>query len=174
MYLVKELQGTYFGKLVVSDRSESLTSFCSLCLRNLQGLSEITEVLKETSEQANDAETIAHDALASINARADEITASMAGARRLQDDYAEMRFSVDATRKALADIDASSRAQLKRRRRQTEDALAEAAEADAEAGRRLGGIGVRADNIERMKDGIEDLLVSVKARLTMIRGNISQ
>ncbi len=55
-------------------------------------------MLKETSERANDAETIAHDALASIDARADEITASMSRARALSVDHDELKYSVEAIR----------------------------------------------------------------------------
>lgn len=52
--------------------------------RNLASLEEITAVLEETVKAANDAETIAHDALASIDARAEEITQNMDQARKLQ------------------------------------------------------------------------------------------
>ncbi len=75
-----------------------LTATTTASHRNLNGLTQITGVLDETSKQANDAETIAHDALASIDARAHEITASMGRARSLQDDYAELKFSMDAAK----------------------------------------------------------------------------
>ena len=76
----------------------------------LDGLTEVTDVLKETVNEANDAETIAHDALASINTRADEIKQNMDNARTLQADYEEAKFSIEATRKALSDLEMGRRA----------------------------------------------------------------
>ena len=62
--------------------------------RGLDNLKEVTEELKDTVDEAEDAGTIAHDALASINARADEITLNMDKARQLQDDHADMKFNI--------------------------------------------------------------------------------
>ena len=42
--------------------------------RGMDGLKEVTDVLKDTMQKADDAETLAHDALQSIDARADLIT----------------------------------------------------------------------------------------------------
>ena len=53
----------------------------SCVIRGLDNLKENTGALKQTVKEANDAETIAHDALASIDARAVEITSNMAEAQ---------------------------------------------------------------------------------------------
>ena len=42
--------------------------------RGMGNLKEVTDVLKDTMQKADDAETLAHDALQSIDARADLIT----------------------------------------------------------------------------------------------------
>lgn len=42
--------------------------------RGMDNLKEVTDVLKDTMQKADDAETLAHDALQSIDARADLIT----------------------------------------------------------------------------------------------------
>ena len=42
--------------------------------RGMDNMKEVTDVLKETMRYADDAETLAHDALQSIDARADLIT----------------------------------------------------------------------------------------------------
>ena len=42
--------------------------------RGMENLKEVTDVLKDTMQKADDAETLAHDALQSIDARADLIT----------------------------------------------------------------------------------------------------
>ena len=52
------------------------------------------EILKSTVQQADDAETLAHDALASIDARAVEIKKHMKGTQDLQNDHAEMLFAI--------------------------------------------------------------------------------
>ena len=50
--------------------------------------------MKSTVQQADDAETLAHDALASIDARAVEIKKHMKGTQELQNDHAEMLFAI--------------------------------------------------------------------------------
>ena len=42
--------------------------------RGMDNLKEVTDVLKDMMQKADDAETLAHDALQSIDARADLIT----------------------------------------------------------------------------------------------------
>ena len=49
------------------------------------------DVLKSTLTNADDAETLAHDALTSIDARANEIKKNMKSARKLQDNHEEMK-----------------------------------------------------------------------------------
>jgi hypothetical protein len=50
--------------------------------RNLkENEGEVSEKLKESVAESNDAKTIAHDALASIDARAQEISTNMANAK---------------------------------------------------------------------------------------------
>jgi hypothetical protein len=49
------------------------------------------DTLKSTLTNAEDAETLATDALASIDARANEIKKNMKSARKLQDNHEEMK-----------------------------------------------------------------------------------
>ncbi len=142
--------------------------FEPLNVRSLEGLTEITETLKETAIQANDAETIAHDALASIDARADEITQSMAGARRLQDDHSEMKFSLDAAAKALADIDASKAGRVRRQEN------GEGVENAAEVSERLENMRRAEEMIENMKKFVEEIKSSVKTTIGRARSTISK
>jgi hypothetical protein len=57
------------------------------------------DILKSTLTNADDAETLAHDALTSIDARANEIKKNMKSARKLQDDHAEMKASLSTKTK---------------------------------------------------------------------------
>lgn len=43
-------------------------------IKSISAIDDFPDVLQETVKEATDAETLAHDALASIDARADEIT----------------------------------------------------------------------------------------------------
>ena len=54
-------------------------------------------------DDANDAETLAHDALASIRTRAGEIRTSKEQATQLQNNHAEMKYSIDATQKVFCE-----------------------------------------------------------------------
>ncbi len=57
------------------------------------------DTLKSTLTNADDAETLAHDALTSIDARANEIKKNMKSARKLQDDHAEMKVWIEFEQK---------------------------------------------------------------------------
>ena len=52
------------------------------------------EVLKSTVQEADDAETIAHDALISIAQRAEEITEKLKITNALQQNHTEMSFAI--------------------------------------------------------------------------------
>ena len=69
-------------------------TFCS-SIRELEGQ---REVLKSTVQEADDAETLAHDALASIDARAEEITDRLKITNNLQQKYTEMSFAIGTTK----------------------------------------------------------------------------
>ena len=98
------------GKLMILCHATTNENTIFVLFRSGVGnLNDIRYQLDETSKEADDAETIAHDALASIDARAAEITRNMKAARDLQKDNEDLKFSIDATRKALADIEAADR-----------------------------------------------------------------
>ena len=59
--------------------------------RNLDTVENLGDVLKSTLTNADDAETLAHDALTSIDARANEIKKNMKSAKKLQDNHEEMK-----------------------------------------------------------------------------------
>ena len=63
----------------------------SINYRNLDTIENLGDTLKSTLTNADDAETLAHDALTSIDARANEIKKNMKSARKLQDDHAELK-----------------------------------------------------------------------------------
>lgn len=54
-------------------------------------IDNLGETLKATLFNAEDAETLSHDALASIDARANEIKKNMDSAKSLQNNHAEMK-----------------------------------------------------------------------------------
>ena len=55
--------------------------------RNIDTVENLGDVLKSTLTNADDAETLAHDALTSIDARANEIQKNMKSAKKLQDNH---------------------------------------------------------------------------------------
>ena len=61
---------------------------------NIRKLEDQREKLKSTVQEADDAETLAHDALASIDARAEEITERLKITNALQHNHTEMSFAI--------------------------------------------------------------------------------
>ena len=65
-----------------------------LSFSNIKALEGQREVLKSTVQEADDAETIAHDALISIAQRAEEITEKLEITNALQQNHTEMSFAI--------------------------------------------------------------------------------
>ena len=86
-----------FGKLNPSEYQKIYIVYFTFCssIRELEGQ---REVLKSTVQEADDAETLAHDALASIDARAEEITDRLKITNNLQQKYTEMSFAIGTTK----------------------------------------------------------------------------
>ena len=64
-------------------------------------MKDLTEKLKETVENATDAETAAIDVLSTINYRAKQIKDSRVIAQQMLDDTDDIKVAVDATRKGM-------------------------------------------------------------------------
>ncbi len=114
------------------------------------------------------ADTLAIDALASIDARADESTDNMAKARKLQDDFEELKFSLDATKKALDEIDASKNQRREKREGEKEEIDG------ADFGGRLEKLATQDERMNVLRDSIKEMLNTLKDRLDDARGNISR
>ncbi len=147
----------------------------------IEELNEVTEVLKDTVTKANDAETLAHDALASIDARAEEITRNMAQAKKIQDDYADLKFAIEATKKSLEEIEAKRREKRRERRRQKRMALASGEDLagelfvdddDAEDEAEEEAMKEKVAELERKELQILDLTKSVSGMMDTLRDRI--
>ena len=68
-------------------------------------MKDLREKLKQTVQNATDAETVAHDALGSIDLRANLIRDAMNKSNQLSDASAEMKLAIDATKNALAKLE---------------------------------------------------------------------
>ena len=76
---------------------QSLNKLLIICFNffsNIKALEGQREVLKSTVQEADDAETIAHDALISIAQRAEEITEKLKITNALQQNHTEMSFAI--------------------------------------------------------------------------------
>lgn len=120
---------------------------------------DLTERLKETVQNATDAETVAHDALASIDARAQVIKNSMSTARQLQDDSADIKFSTEATRKALLELE---------NRRPKRDV-----EVEQEVEGRLTRLRDSMARISSVRENVSKMMKTLKSRVADARKKIS-
>lgn len=140
-------------------------------------------------KDANDAETVAHDALASIDARADEITDSMNKTKTLQNDNSKLKFSLEATRKALDVIDSKEKRKRRRQRRraeaQAEDGQLQPFEAGAaveanggdeeqDFSSRLQALSARQERIMGLRESLKSMRDILKERVKEARESIKR
>ncbi|TRY60964.1 hypothetical protein TCAL_05712 [Tigriopus californicus] len=141
---------------VIKQSVESIT-------RGLESLPPTPELLKETVDIANDAETVAHDSLSSINARADEITRNIGQARTLQDNHEQMKFSLEATKKALDEIESQDR-----QKRDTGDIP------ESEMNERLASLNNRQGRVTNLQDSVKGMIGKLKDRLGQVRFTLAR
>lgn len=141
---IKDVEGK---TRVTKDAVEAIT-------KSISAIDDFPDILKDTVAQATDAETLAHDALASIDARANEITKNKDRATELQVNHAELKFALDATAKALADID-----QKRRQRRDT----------DSNVDDRIEELKRKEIELDNLQDSILGMLGTLKGRLGSVR-----
>ena len=126
----------------------------------MEELKEVTDILSKTLNNASDAETLASDALTSIDTRANEITKSMANALELQKHNSELKFSIEATKKALNELE---QAQNGRQRRETEEARS-----------RLDNLDNKGERVDSLSDSVSGMIKTLKDRLKSARKTISK
>ena len=121
--------------------------------RALDGMKDLTEKLKQTVQNATDAETVAHDALGSIDLRAELIRNAMNESKKLSDASAEMKFQIDATKKALAKL---------------EDARRPKRDADPD------DVDGRIDRLRASEARITDIRKNINSMMSTLKGRLSQ
>ena len=122
-------------------------------------MKDLTEKLKQTVQNATDAETVAHDALGSIDLRAELIRNAMNESKKLSDASAEMKFQIDATKKALAKL---------------EDARRPKRDADPDdVDGRIDRLRASEARITDIRKNINSMMNTLKGRLSQVRDTIS-
>lgn len=125
-------------------------------------MANLESVLKSSVANSSDAETVSHDALASINARANEIKKNMEVAKKLQDNHAEMKFAIGATVKALDDLETQ--------RRQKRDAAQNAEDFEMRLQRLL----ETEKRLKSLRENNAKMISSLKSRFAKVRSKLSQ
>merc|ERR1712008_300313 len=92
-----DVEGVAAKNKMVKQSDDSLS-------KALDAMKDLSEDLKQTEELSTDAETVAHDALASIDARHQVIKDSIVTGRTLLDDNTAIKMAMEATEKALVDL----------------------------------------------------------------------
>ena len=102
------------------------------------------------------------DALASIDARADDIKKSTVTAKELSDDVAKIKFAVEATKKSLDDLDS------RRTKRDAENVDPE------DMGRRLNILKNSASRFADMRANLTKIMKTVRTKLATVRKTVSR
>uniref|UniRef100_A0A0K2UE20 Laminin subunit alphalike [Acyrthosiphon pisum] n=1 Tax=Lepeophtheirus salmonis TaxID=72036 RepID=A0A0K2UE20_LEPSM len=143
-----------------NEKTKATKQILESASRALDILPSLTDQLERSASDANEAETHSNDALASIHARADEISQDMANAKNLHRDYSEMKYSLDATKKVLEDLE-------KRRSRRDADNdggnVVSRIEKLIEAGNRISSLTVNASGmLKSLKDRVKNVRFNLK------------
>merc|ERR1719319_1322675 len=109
-------------------------------------MKDLSEDLKQTEELSTDAERVAHDALASIDARHQVIKDSIVTGRTLLDDNTAIKMAMEATEKALVD-----------------------AEDDDDVGGRLEVLKEKMGRIGNITQSLAKMMTQFKSRLANVR-----
>ena len=107
-----------------------------------------------------DADTVSHDALASINTRADKITSSMGKATKLQADHEELQLATTATENALDAID-----EKRRSKRAAEEAVDARLKALEEKEKKLNAM---TDRVDKMVGRVRNTMSKLRSRITVM------
>ena len=142
----------------IAMQNKATKQSVEVIISNLRRMADQEEELKLTVKEADDAETLAHDALASIDARADEIKRNMGETQDLQNRHAEMTFAMGATEKALAEI------QERRKKRETES---------EDFKLRLSRLLSRGDEIDKIRESNAKMLATLRKRVKSVRKTLS-
>ena len=102
------------------------------------------------------------DALASIDARADDIKKSTVTAKELSNDVAKIKFAVEATKKSLDDLDS------RRTKRDAENVDPE------DMGRRLNILKNSASRFADMRANLTKIMKTVRKKLATVRKTVSR
>ena len=122
-------------------------------------MSDLGTATKQTVQDAIVAATMAQDSLASIDARVEEIKKHMDEAKSLQVAHEDIKFAVDATEKALSDLD---------RRRTKRDAQSE------EINARLARLAESEKSINALRESNAKMFASLKKRITRTRKQLAE
>ena len=130
--------------------------------KQVEKMGDLSDVIEETKEKASTAQTDAHYALTSINARAKGISDKKANAYNLRDEYAEMNLHLDNTEKALADYEDSPN-RKKREAYQEQDIAT-----------RLQLLEEKRNYIIAKGDQVNDLVGSIRDKIGSVRDILSE
>ena len=141
----------------VADETKTIKQNLGVISKQLEKMGDLSDTILSTKKQASTAQTDAHDALTSINARATEITQNKEKAYELRNIHSGMNLHLANTEKALQDYEAKPN-------REKRDAYQE-----YDINSRLGRLEEKKLYMIGTGDRVDDLVKSIREKIGQAR-----
>ena len=156
--LIPDLANSVVRVQDLSEQTKLVKQNLGIISKQIEKMGDLSSTIKSTKDEASKAQTDAHDALTSINARASEISQNKERAYQLRNEYSAMNLHLANTEKALRDY-------VENPGREKRDAYQ-----DYDINSRLQRLTERKEFILSTGDRINDLVKSIKEKVGDARG----
>ena len=147
----------------VGEKTKEIKQSLASVTKQVEKMGSLSEVIANTKEKASSAQTDAHDALTSINARATEISRNKEKAYELRDAHSSMNLYIANTEKSLNDYEQKPGGRSRRDAFQESDITA-----------RLLRLTQQKEAIHRSGDMVNDLVSSIRDKISAARDALAQ
>jgi hypothetical protein len=154
----------------VGERTKEIKSSLAAVAKQVEKMGQgLSQVIADTKERASSAQTDAHDALTSINARATEISRNKEKAYELRDAHSSMNLYIANTEKALNDYEQKPGGGASGGARGRRDAYQE-----SDIAARLLRLTQQKEAIFRSGEMVGDLVSSIRDKISAAREALAQ
>ena len=146
----------------LSEITKNIKQDLGTVSKQIEKMGDLSATIEDTKQQASNAQTDAHDALTSINARASEISQNKEKAYELRNIHSAMSLSLANTEKALKEYDPTPN-------REKRDAYQ-----DYDINTRLGRLEEKKEYMFSTGNRVDDLVKSIKDKIGSARDALAQ
>jgi len=157
------LENSKVNVKAVGEKTKEIKQNLASITKQVEKMGSLSDTIMDTKDKASRAQTDAHDALTSINARATEISRNKEKAYDLRDAHSSMNLYIANTEKSLNDYEQKPGGRNRRDAYQESDIAA-----------RLLRLTQQKEAIHRSGDMVNDLVSSIRDKISLARDALAQ